>query len=327
MEKKIVCLGGGTGQAAILDGLKDYNYEITAIVGVTDNGGYSGIIRQAMNLPQMGDSRNVLVSLAEDSIITKLLKYRFSEGALSGVSLGNLILAALTRVEGDFNKAVKTISKVIKIKGRVLPVTNYSTHICAELFDGGVVEGEWDIIKKSKSQIKRLFLKDCVKPTEGVIKVIEEADMIVFCPGSLRTGIIPILLVNGVVGAIKRSRAIKVSICNIMTHPGQTDNFTVSMHLNEIKKYCNMNFDYYLVNSGKPDKKILKIYEESGAKPVEIDNINGALHIIVDNFVAYFDTTVLVGLNRPPGRDILAFPHYIRHNSKKVAKILMEIIK
>ena len=136
VRPKIVCLGGGTGQAAILEGLQQLDVDITAIVGVTDNGGYSGLIRQAMDIPQVGDSRSVLSTLAKDGVLQKLLKYRFTEGNLSGVALGNLMLAALTRIEGDFGEALKTMSNLVCVRGKVLPVSNESTQICAELLDG-----------------------------------------------------------------------------------------------------------------------------------------------------------------------------------------------
>ena len=185
MSLKIVCIGGGTGQAALLEGLKDYNCSLTGIVGVTDNGGSSKAIREAMDIPQVGDSRSVLASLANEKLpISQLMKYRFSEGSLKGVSLGNLMLAALTRLEGNLGNAVNSLSKLIEAKGTVLPVTNESTHICAELLDGKIIEGEWEIIKKSKSNIKKLFLKDQVKAGKGVLQALTKADMIVISPGS-----------------------------------------------------------------------------------------------------------------------------------------------
>ncbi len=327
-KPRIVCIGGGTGQAAILEGLKEYDCGLTGIVGVTDNGGYSGKIREAMGIPQPGDSRSVLASVADESLtITKLMKYRFTEGELSGTSLGNLMLAALTRLEGDFSKAVEKMSRLVNAKAMVLPVTNKSTQICAELLNGEKLEGEWDIIKKSKSNIKKLFLKDKAEPAKGVIEALRSADMIVVSPGSLRTGIIPILLVDGVAKAAKESKAKKIYVCNIMTHPGQTDNFTASMHTDEIKKYCNCKFDYILVNSGKPSDKLLEAYRKEGAVLVAIDNIRDKATVIVDDFAAMMDHTQLMQVKRAYGKEVFGFPHYIRHDSKKVAKIIIELIK
>ncbi len=326
-KPNIVCIGGGTGQAAILEGLKKYPCNLTAIVGVTDNGGYSGIIRQALDIPQTGDSRSVLASLADNNLtLTKLLKYRFREGALSGVSLGNLLLAALTRLHhNDFSAAVAEVSKLLAVKATVLPVTNASTQICAELLDGAILEGEWDIIKKSRSKIKKLFLKHPAQPSEGVLRALRKADMIIVSPGSLRTGIIPLLLVDGIARAIAVSKATKVYICNIMTHPGQTDNFTASMHLREIKKYCKTDFDYVLVNSGKPSSEMLAHYQKDGAVPVQVDAIKDKTAVIIDNFVALLDRSQLIELDRASGKGIIAFPHFVRHDSAKVARILMEL--
>ena len=323
-----MCLGGGTGQAAILEGLKSSECHLTGIVGVTDNGGYSGKIREAMDIPQVSDSRSVLSSVADDNLaITKLMKYRFTEGELSGVSLGSLLLAALTRMEGDFGKALEKMAKLVDAKAKVLPVTNQSTQICAELLDGKKIEGEWSIIKESKSKVKRLYLMDKAKPAKGVLEALKGADMIVISPGSLRTGIIPILLVEGVADTIKKSKAKKVFLCNIMTHPGQTDYFTVSTHLEEIKKYCNCKFDYVLVNSGKPSDDLLKVYEKDNAMPVVIDAVKEKTTVIIDNFVALLDHTQLMQVKRASGKDFFEWPHLIRHDSKKVAKILMELVK
>tara|TARA_Y100000310_G_scaffold50358_1_gene46409 strand:- start:11150 stop:12130 length:981 start_codon:yes stop_codon:yes gene_type:complete len=326
MRPKIVCLGGGTGQAAILEGLQQLDVDITAIVGVTDNGGYSGLIRQAMDIPQVGDSRSVVSTLAKDGVLKKLLKYRFTEGNLSGVALGNLMLAALTRIEGDFGEALQTMSNLVGVRGRVLPVSNESTQICAELLDGSKIEGEWEIIKQSKSKVMRLYLKKAVSAAAGVVKALGEADMIVVCPGSLRTGIIPILLVDGVGLAIAKSKAKKVFVTNVMTHPGQTDHFTTSMHVDEVKKYGDFVFDYVLVNSGKPSDELLDLYKKDGALPVKIDSVGEGM-VIVDNFVADLDRSQLLELERASGKDMVAFPHLIRHDSEKVAKILMELVK
>jgi len=325
---KIVTIGGGTGQNAIVQGLKDHDVEINAIVGVTDNGGSSGIVRQAMDIPQPADSRSVLCGLGDDkNIFNQLLKYRFDEGSLKGTNLGNLIVAALTRIKGDFNSAVQEISKILELKsGKILPVTNQSTQICAELLDGDFALGEWEIILKSQSNIKRLFLQHKVKANPDCIKAINQADMIVICPGSLRTGIISILLVGKIADALIKSKAKKVYICNIMTHPGQTDKFTVSKHIAEIKKYCNTNLDYVLVNNGKPSAKLLEAYKKDNVSIVKNDNVHNGFKVIEDDFISDLDSSQLVKLKRSSRKGMLAFPHLIRHDSKKVAKVLIDIL-
>src|SRR5215813_1304738 len=195
----IVTLGNGTGQATLLRGLREYASEVTAIVGVTDNGGHSGQLRRLLHLPQMGDTRQCLSALLEaQSVWGQLLCHRFSEGDLRGLSLGNFILAALTQQYGSLYAAVEAVRQSAGLRQRVLPVSDGDTHIGAELQDGQCIVGEWEIIRRQpQTPIVRLFLHPPVAAHPTVLEAIAEADLVVICPGSLLTGTVALLLHQG----------------------------------------------------------------------------------------------------------------------------------
>ena len=236
---KIVSVGGGTGLSTLLSGLKTYMSKepvstracwvetLTAVVTVTDDGGSSGRLRDEFQILPPGDIRNCIVALAEDEhLLTRLFQYRFeSEGELSGHSFGNLFLAALAGITGDFLEAIKVSSEVLAIKGRIFPSTVQDVALVAELMDGRVIRGETNIVE-SRSRIKRLRLSSEVcSPLPETLEAIKHADIITIGPGSLYTSIIPNLLVDGILDSMRDSAALKVYICNIMTQPGETDDF------------------------------------------------------------------------------------------------------
>lgn len=271
---RVVAIGGGTGLSTLLRGLKAYTSNITAIVTVADDGGSSGKLRGELGMLPPGDSRNCLVALADtETLMDEVLNYRFEQGeGLKGHSLGNLILAGLTQLTGNLDRAVQELSKVLAIRGKVIPSTLDKAVLCAQYADGTVVKGESQIPGKKKP-IKRVFLEpDHCQAHPEAVRAIREADVVVLGPGSLYTSIIPNLLVKGIVEALQETRAPVLYICNIMTQPGETDGYTAVDHLQAILQYTGgRSIDYMIVNTGTVPPHILKKYKEEGASPVLVN--------------------------------------------------------
>jgi uncharacterized cofD-like protein len=292
-DPRIVVIGGGTGLSVMLRGLKDKPLDITAIVTVADDGGSSGILRSEMHMPPPGDIRNVLVALADvEPLLSQILQYRFqSVHGLAGHNLGNLIIAALTDITGDFVTAVKEMNRVFAVKGRVLPVSNQAISLHALMQDGTIVEGE-SKIPQAEGRIKRVFIiPHDASPLEESLQAIREADAIICGPGSLYTSIIPNLLVPHIVDEIVHSNAIKLFVCNVMTQPGETDHFSVSEHVSAIYEHIGHRiFDHVIVNNGKIPQKVLSRYAEKGSEIVRVDVEKSAEYgysLIVDHLVLY----------------------------------------
>ena len=275
---KIVAIGGGTGLPIMLEGAKTYSKHLSAMVTVTDSGRSSGILREEFGILPPGDARNCLIALSEteeqEQELYQLFQYRFNKGSLNGMSLGNLLMAALTDITGSFDLAIKKASKILNIRGKVLPSTLNDTHICAELEDGAYVEEEFNVRAVGKSPIKRVFLKDeNVEPLQEAVEEILNADIVVIGPGSLYTSLITNLLVSGIRTAICNSNAVKIYVCNIVTQPGQTDKYKVSDHIRAINKYLvDGMVDYVIVNDKIPKKEILDRYTKEGAELAEFDD-------------------------------------------------------
>lgn len=271
---RIVVIGGGTGLSVMLRGLKEKPLDITAIVTVADDGGSSGILRTELQMPPPGDIRNVLNALADvEPMMSKMLEYRFTAGnGLAGHSLGNLILAAMNDITGDFVSGVRELSRVLAVRGRVLPTANQAIVLKAEMEDGTVIEGE-SKIPKAGGRIKRVFLEPPdVEPLPEALEAIRETDAILIGPGSLYTSILPNLMVPGVAQALVDTDAVKIFICNVMTQPGETDNYSVSDHLQAIHDHVGHHlFDYVIVNNGEIPPQVESKYAEQGAKAVHLD--------------------------------------------------------
>jgi uncharacterized cofD-like protein len=335
---KIVSVGGGTGLSTLLSGLKGFVRKeplsnadhwietLTAVVTVTDDGGSSGRLREEFQILPPGDIRNCIASLAEDEhLLTRLFQYRFeSDGHLSGHSFGNLFLAALAGVTGDFLEAIKVSSEVLAIKGRIFPSTTEDVALVAELEDGRVMRGETNIVE-SRSRIRSLRLSnDHCRPLPETLDAIRDADIITIGPGSLYTSIIPNLLVDGIVEAMRASDALKVYICNIMTQPGETDNFSVADHLRVLFEYSPALFlDYVVVNSTPISPELKKKYLDDGAAQVEFDppilaGLEGQLH-------SNLGVGPRVGSFQLIYRDLLQEEHLVRHDPDKLARLLLEI--
>ena len=274
---KILAIGGGTGLPIMLEGSKTYSKHLTAVVTVTDSGRSSGVLREEFGILPPGDARNCLVALSEteeqEQELYQLFQYRFNKGSLDGMSLGNLLMAALTDITGSFEQAIKKASKILHIRGKVLPSTLANTHICAELEDNTYVEEEFNVRTVGKSPIKNVFLKsNDVPPFPEAVEEILKADIIVIGPGSLYTSLITNLLVSGIRNAIRNSKATKIYVCNIVTQPGQTDHYKVSDHIKAVTKYLGAGvLDYVIVNNNIPRKDILDKYQKEGAEVVLMD--------------------------------------------------------
>jgi len=253
--KKIVCLGGGTGVSVVLSGLKKYPLDLTAIVTMFDSGGSSGKLRKELGILPLGDIRRCLVALSNETDLTNLFHYRFGKGTLKGHNFGNLLIAAATEATGGLKGAIDKISKILNIKDKVVPVTLDRADIIAILKNNKKIKEEEKIINcpyLSKVGVKKLFLKPEVKANPKAISAIQNADLIIITPGKFYTSIIPIFLVKGISAAIRKSRAKKVFVCNLMTQVGNTDGFSVIDFLTILEKYLGKDIiDYFIFNTGK----------------------------------------------------------------------------
>ena len=272
---KIVAIGGGTGLSTMLKGIKKITNNITAVVTVGDDGGSSGKLREELGVLPPGDIRSCIAALADDEdLVAKLFQYRFKDCAgLSGHSFGNLFLTAMCETTGNMVKAVQESSKVLSIRGRVLPSTLDDMRLVAEMEDGSIIKGESNIPESGK-KIKTLFTEpnNC-KPLEDVIYAINDADLIILGPGSLYTSVIPNLLIKDIAKAVNDSKAKKIYVCNIMTQPGETDGFSVSDHIKTLFKHAGYNhiINAVLVNNDLPEELIAP-YRNAGSEPVKVDS-------------------------------------------------------
>ena len=274
---KIVAVGGGTGLSMLLRGIKKYTNNITAIVTVGDDGGSSGRLREEMGILPPGDIRNCIAALGDDEgVITELFQYRFKTGeGLEGHSFGNLFLTALCSITGNMVRAVKESSKVLNIRGVVLPATLDDMKLAAEFEDGRVIHGESNI-PEAGGKIKTLFTVPAhCKALPEALTAIKEADLIILGPGSLYTSVIPNLLVSEIAEAIVQAKAKKIYVCNIMTQPGETTDYSVASHVNALIKHAGSKkiVDAVLVNNSLPDN-ISEGYAKTGSIPVKLDMEN-----------------------------------------------------
>lgn len=307
----ITVIGGGTGLSVLLRGLKQATKNVTAVVTVADDGGSSGRLRSEFGIIPPGDLRNCLVALADtEPLMEKLFQYRFEGNSeLAGHSFGNLFIAAMTKVTGDVEKALMESSKVLAVKGRVFPASTAKIRLAATMQDGSVVEGESQIPLVHK-KIKRVhILPEHVAPVPSAINAIKDAKIIILGPGSLYTSIMPNLLVDGVAETIKKSKAIKIYICNVMTQPGETDNYTVSMHVKALLDHAGIGIvDYVLVNNKPISASLQSFYAKKGQYPVIIDE--EAIHKLGVGFIK---------------ADLINETNVIHHDSNKLTNNIIKI--
>lgn len=321
----LVALGGGTGLSTLLAGLKCLVNELptddlrianlSAIVTVSDDGGSSGRLREELQMLPPGDIRNCMIALSEDStLLSRLFRHRFrGSGELGGHSFGNLFLAALTEVTGDFTEAVRLSSEVLASKGRIYPATISDVRLVAELADGSVVRGETQI-SASRTPITRLRLEpeQCL-PLPEALRAIRAADLITIGPGSLYTSILPNLLVARVAKAIGESHATKVFICNLMTQPGETDDYSARQHLETIRNYApEINFDSVVLNNRRITEEQARRYALEGARQIGIDEDS------LDSIGSVLDhSTRIIRTN------LLEEGEKVRHDSTLLAQVVM----
>lgn len=312
-QPRIVIIGGGTGLPVLLRGLKKYDVDITAIVTVADDGGSSGRLRNEMQIPPPGDIRNVLAALSDvEPLVEEMFQHRFkTANELSGHSLGNLILAAMTSITGNFSHAIQEMSRVLNVRGKVLPAANRSVILNAEMEDGSIVSGESKIPFSGK-KIKRVYLNpENVQPLPETIQEIRQADLIVIGPGSLYTSILPNLLVKELGQAVCEAKAKKVYICNLMTQAGETLNFTASDHVKAIYDHMDCAFiDMILINNEEIPPEIELRYKEELAKPVQFD----------------FEKLRELGISVVQEKIANLEGNVIRHDTRKVAGILYSLL-
>lgn len=313
---RIVALGGGTGLSSLLRGLKNYSSNLTAIVVVSDEGGSSGRLRKelpSLSLPP-GDIRNCLAALAdEEPLMTRLLQYRFDERApeLGGHSLGNLLIAALEDLTGDFQEAIRETSRVLAIRGRVLPCTLTSVRLCARLQDGRQIIGETHI-SQSGGKIDYVYLDPpAPEALPEALEALAQADLIVMGPGSLYTSVIPNLLVPGIAATIAAAKAARVYVCNIMTQPGETDHMTAVEHVQAIRRHVDVPlFEFVVMNSQQPGEEARARYAAAGAEFIQPDEEGIAR-------MGYIPIT----------EDLLAEDGYVRHHPDRLARLLIELLQ
>ena len=312
--KKIVIFGGGTGLSTLVRGLKKYPVDITAVVTVADDGGSSGRLLNEYDIPPPGDVRNVMAALSDvEPLIEKMFQYRFpSSKSLEGHSLGNLMLAALTNITGDFARAVEQMSHILKIKGKVLPAANERITLKAELEDGTIVIGESKIPTYGK-KINRVFLSPAdVRTLPETIAAIEQADLIVFGPGSLYTSILPTILVEDIRRAVLQASAKKVYLCNLTDQAGETIGYTASDHVRALYDHAKEPFiDTILLNT----TDYISLFDEHHSEqiPMPVAHDMDALYELVPEVVQKDIATIING--------------YVRHKSEKVASWLIQYME
>ncbi|MBM3196927.1 MAG: YvcK family protein [Chlamydiae bacterium] len=317
--KRITTLGGGTGNYVVLRGLKEYPVDLTAIVTMSDDGGSTGILRDELGVLPAGDVRQCIVALSESSeLMRNLMNYRFDESFLSGHTFGNIFLSALEKVTGSFETAIEEVSRVLNIKGKVVPVTTQHVRLKMILNNRKILESEKEIYLNDEIDqgYSGFFLDPYPKANPEAVKRIQEADAVIIGPGGLYTSVISNLLVDGVVETLKNSRAIKIFVVNLMNKKGQTTGFKVSDYVRQVELYLGEGvIDYIVVNSQTPPKELIDRYAEEGDL-VECDLFDGRV----------IQTPLLGPIDKANKRDLLK-RNLIRHDSDRLARILIHIIE
>lgn len=313
-RKNVVVIGGGTGTYTVLSGLKEYPVNLTAIVSMADNGGSTKILREEFGILPPGSVRPALVALSKaPETLSEIFNFRFSKGTFKGHNFGNLFITALTEQFGNFEKALEEAGKLLSIQGEVIPSTMQHISLVARLENGKLVEGETEIdVPKhdGRLRIQKIWLSPKAKANPKALSALKTADLIILGPGDLFSSIIPNLLVEGISSAIKKSKAKKVFVCNIMTKFGETTGFTAEDFLSILEKYLGKSIiDYFIVNKTKPSQERVKKYEKEKAEFVRYDK---------EVLQKKVETVVEADLLRKTG--------FIRHDSDKLAKVLFSLV-
>jgi uncharacterized cofD-like protein len=330
-RKNIVTIGGGTGSFMLLTGLKKYPINISAIVSMADDGGSTGILRDELGVLPPGDVRQCLVALSESSKeLRDLMNYRFESGGLKGHSFGNIFLSALEKINGSFSKGVEEVMKLLNVRGQVIPVTDKDMRLLIELKDGKILKGQKELDSNKeirKIGVNKVFFNKKIKANPKAVKSIKEADLIVIGPGDFFGSIAPNLLVEEISEAIKKSKAKVVFNCNLTNKRGQTENFDLDRYAFEANEYIGKDrINYVTFNTKNPSANLLKKYEKKEGKGMIVEfnkgaNIKRKFKVIgsdlLNNKISKYNKVDAIGSKRA----------FIRHDSEKLAKILMEIIK
>ena len=310
----ITIIGGGTGLSVLSRGLKKYPVDISAIVSVADDGGSTGIIRDQIDMPAPGDIRNVMSALSEvEPMLEDLFTYRFKKDEISGHSLGNLMLAAMYDISGDFATAVSELSKILNVKGTVIPSTNVSPKLAARMIDDSIIIGE-SYIPKVKKEIKEMYLIPTnIAATPAAIDAIMDSDIIVLGPGSLFTSIIPNLLPKGIAKALRESNGIKVYVANLLEQPGETMGMSAYDHLLAIEKHIEASvIDYVILNERDVYSQMASTYKKRGVQIIKSER-----HKIIEHGAKVITDEELIIVDKEG---------VVRHNNEKLAEIIYDIV-
>lgn len=309
---KIVVMGGGTGVFTVLSGLRKYPVDLTAVISMSDDGGSTGVLREEFGILPPGDVRRALVALShtDDRLLSDLFNYRFEEGRLKGHAFGNIMLTALERITGNFEEALFEAGRILNVRGRVIPVTLDNVRLSAILENGQVIKGETNIDIPQHDpnlRIKKIFLEPTAKINKNTALALREADMIVLGPGDLYTSVIPNLLVRGVAGEIRKSKAKKIFVVSTMTKAGETNGFRASDFLSEVERYLGKRvLNYIVVNNRKPAPHRTRQYGEEGKAMVEVDRLPSCPLPIFGDLIRRFG--------------------FVRHDPDRLAKILVSLL-
>lgn len=312
-KPRVVVIGGGTGMPVLLRGLKKLPVDLSAIVTVADDGGSSGRLRTEMAIPAPGDIRNVVAALSDaEPMLLDLFQHRFSNGnGLSGHSMGNLLLAAMASMTGDFYKGIKEISRVLNVRGNIYPIANHSMNLHAEMEDGTIVTGESSIPKQGK-RIKRVFVSPTpVQPLPEAVEAIQSADLIVIAPGSLYTSILPNIIIPEIGHALKETKAKVTYICNVMTQEGETSGYSAGDHIQALVDHIGRDVVQSVIVHNRPiDQHVRKKYAEENAEPViyDIDRIKSMGVQVIEEDIIDHDKVML------------------RHDTAKLARLLHSML-
>lgn len=319
----ILTVGGGTGQAAVLSALQDV--PATAVVGVTDDGGHSGLLRRALGIPQVGDLRNCLAALAPaGNAVGDLLRHRFTRGALEGTSTGNLMLAGLALDRGSLTRAAIELGAAAGVAARVLPVSDGSAAVCAELEDGKIIRGEWAIIgRRNLSPVRSVFHAPPLRATRDVLEAARGAAAVILCPGSLWTGIGSVLAARGLAAAL-RGRPV-VYVANIMTQPGQTSGMDAAAHVAAVAGMLGRPPDAVLVNGGIPPAPLLRLYARHESAPVSAPRPWPSEWVVRD--LTEGPTARELKSYARAGQFRKQWPHFIRHDRRALARGIREALR
>jgi uncharacterized cofD-like protein len=323
---RAVVIGGGTGTFTVLSSLKHYVNDITAIVNMVDDGGSTGVLRDELGVLPPGDVRQCLVALSNaPEEMRELFNYRFPEGSFGGHSFGNILLTALEKTTGNFADAVRAASHILNVEGSVVPVTTDNVRLRLKFKSGKVIRGEGAIDQsffKASDGPFELSLDPGATINPEAKEAIKQADLIVFGPGNFYASLIPTLLVDGMPEALRRTRAKKVYVCNLVTKPGQTDGFKVHTFLDEVERYIGKStFEYLIYNTARPPERLLKKYAKAGERWVEFDET----HLGGRHYEAVGEDLISPQITKKDPNDTLQERTLIRHDSERLARLLMRL--